>query len=289
MPLTRFSRVTEPPPLQIQRRDLDVLLRIHEFTLLTREQIQRLEFSPSTASACKRRLTLLYHNGYVGRLPLPIRNAYGAARAIYFLERAGEQALAHAGLIEERSERFRRPEAPGELFLHHRMDIADVRVAFTVAARLHGHALNWWDEAALRSRSAFRATGSGAHAAALLPDGYFTLGNGAAMDGFAVEVDRATVPEERMRRRYIAYGELAATGAYRGSLPCDSLRVLTIVTDGDATRRLGRLKRLCESVGGRSLFWFADRERLNAADVLEAEAWFVAGEDHGRTLPLSFC
>lgn len=285
MSLPRFNRAQRPPPLQIQRRDLAVLLRIREFGLLTREQIQHLEFSPSTVSACKRRLTLLYHNGYIGRLALPVRNAYGAARAVCFLERLGEQALVRAGLVEEPNERFRRPETPGELFLQHRMDIADVQVSFTVAARIHGYALVWWDEAMLRRSAAF--DGRGAPDRRLLPDAYFTLSDGTSMDGFAVEVDRATVPEDRMKRRFLAYGEVATSGVYRERLPCESFRVLTVVTATSATTRLQRLKTLCESVGGRSLFWFTDRTGVDAADILAEDNWSVAGAQELRSLALS--
>ena len=263
-----------------------MLLRIREFGLLTREQIQRLEFSPSTASACKRRLTLLYHNGYVGRLALPVRNAYGAARAVYFLEHLGERALVGTGLVEKTNERFRHPEAPGELFLQHRLDIADVRVAFTIASRIRGYVLVWWDEAILRRKAAFDVRGA-LDRHRLLPDGYFTLSDGLSIDGFAVEVDRATVPEERMRGRFLSYGELATSGAYRERLPADSFRVLTVVTVKNAPARLQRLKALCESVGGRSLFWFADRAGAGAADILSEDCWSVAGAQQRRSLALS--
>jgi hypothetical protein len=285
MSLPRFSRAPDPPAFLIQSRDLEILFHIQQFGLITRHQIQRLLFTPSTTSACKRRLTLLYHHGYVGRIALPVRNAYGAARAVYFLERLGQGALTGAGLIDETTERFRRPDAPGELFLHHRLDVADVRVAFTTAARSRGLALSWWDETKVRRSGGFDVTGKHDERR-LIPDGYFTLSDGTSMDGFAVEVDRATVPEDRMRRRFLSYGELASSGAYRDRLPCASLRVLTIVTERTAGTRLDRLRQVCEAIGGRSLFWFADAAALDG-DVLDDPAWLVSGERDPRRLPLS--
>lgn len=263
-----------------------MLLLVHQFGLLTRQQIERLAFTPSTSSACKRRLTLLYHNGYLGRLPLPIRNAYGATRAVYFLERPGERALGHAGLIDAEA-RSRRPYRPGELFLQHRLDINDVRVAFTLAARGHDYRLDWWDEDKLRRLRTFDVR-LGSEELRLIPDSYFTLGGGSGGDGFAVEVDRGTVPERHMLKRYLAYGEFTDSGAYQGRLPCQSFRVLTVVTGSKAAWRLGRLKTICESFGGRSLFWFTDRTRMDAADVLAERCWFVAGQESPRSLPLSF-
>lgn len=287
MALSRFLRAKQPPPLQIQPRDLNVLLRIHEFGLMTREQIQRLEFSAATASACKRRMTLLFHNGYVGRIALPVRNAYGAVRAVYFLERLGERALIHAGRIEESADRRRRPEHPGELFLQHRLDIADVRVAFETAARQRGYTLRWWDEAALRRSGAFGARNT-SDQQGLLPDGYFTLGDGTGMDGFAVEADRGTVSLGSMKRRFQLYGQFANSSANRGLLPCESFRVLTVITDPTARTRLDHLKTICESVGGRSLFWFTDSDAVHTADVLADDCWSVAGASGHRSLPLSF-
>lgn len=285
MPLTRFSRSPTPPAFQIQARDLSVLLGIRRFGLMTRQQIQRLLFTPSTASACKRRLTLLYHHGYVGRLPLPIRNGYGSVRAVYFIERFGERALATAGLIDEPSGRHRRPESPSEFFLQHRLDAADVRVAFTVAAEARQFALDWWDEGTVRRSGAFSISGA-SEGQRLIPDAYFTLGDGTGMDGFAVEVDRATVPEDRMRARFLSYGALAASGAYRDRLRCASFRVLTVVTDRAARTRLERLHQLCQAIGGRTLFWFTDGAALEG-DVLGDAVWLVAGERERSNLPLS--
>jgi hypothetical protein len=262
-----------------------VLHRIHDFELLTRQQIQRLEFTPTTTSTCKRRLTLLYHNGYIGRVALPIRNSYGAARAIYILERPGLRALIHSGLIET-CPGWGRFREPGELFLHHRIAIADVRVAFTRAADARRYTLTWWDERELRRRRTFdwRPQQDAVH---LLPDGFFMLSTESAADGFAVEVDRATVAMEKMRARYLAYAHFASRAGSHGALPCASFRVLTVVAAPDRRDRLAQLKRACEDIGGRSLFWFLDLAQWADGDVLGEACWAVAGDDCMRRLPLS--
>jgi hypothetical protein len=190
-------------------------------------------------------------------------------------------------VIETSSDRFRRPEPIGELFLQHTMDIADVRVAFTIAARARGYTLAWWDEATIRRKAAFDVRAA-PDRQRLLPDGYFTLSDGESIDGFAVEVDRATVPEERMRGRFLAYGELATSGAYRARLPAESFRVLTVITAKNVPTRRQRLQTLCESVGGRSLFWFTDHSGTSADDILSSLCWSVAGAAEPRSLALSF-
>lgn len=90
-----------------------------------------------------------------------------------------------------------------------------------------------------------------------------------------------------MRARIRAYGEWASSGAYRRKLPAASFRVLFAVTHyrRDASR-LERLKRWCEEADGGNLFWFVGRASLEG-DVLEDEAWLVAGEERPARLELS--
>ena len=286
--LPRFRRSASPPPICLTPRDLQILEWIHRCRFLTREQIQRLLFTPGAESSCKRRLTLLFHNSYVGRLFLPLRNAYGASRAVYYLHRAGVRLLAHTRRLEAGlTERPWREGEREEVFLSHTLDINEVRIAFTLACRQRGLKLEWLDERTLRRLDVRQRLRGPVTAAVILPDAYFTIGEGDAVDGFALEVDRGTVPERRMRARMTAYGEWAASGTYRRRLPAASLRVLFAITSWDRDgQRLAHLKRWCEEEGGRSLFWFVDGRHLAAADVLVDPVWLVAGRNEPLKLPL---
>lgn len=149
--LPRFRRSSQPPPMVVTERDLRVLEWVHECRFVTREQIQRLEFGPRSASSAKLRLTLLYHHGYLDRLFLPLPNAYGVSRAIYHLDQAGAHLLARAQRLEPVEMGWRRRDGErGEFFLAHTLDINDVRIAFTLACRRRGLQLEWLDERALR-------------------------------------------------------------------------------------------------------------------------------------------
>ncbi|MDI6872045.1 MAG: replication-relaxation family protein [Bacillota bacterium] len=271
-------------------RDLRIMEWLHECRFLTREQIERLEFGPGATSAAKRRLTLLYHNGYLGRLHLPLRDAYGASRAAYYLDRRGAQSL--AGVLRASLDELnwrRRDGEQEETFLAHTLDVNDVRIAFTLASRHHGLGLEWLDERALRRMDVLqRIKGAGGETATLLPDAYFTIGGVEGIDGFALEVDRGTVSERRMRARIRAYGEWATSGAYRRHLPAESLRVIFAVTGSRRGEdRLALLKRWCEEEGGRSLFWFTDGMQVAGEDILSAPVWQVGGRTGRVSLPLS--
>jgi hypothetical protein len=274
--------------MQVTDRDLRIMEWVHECRFLTREQVQRLEFGTGAASSCKRRLTLLYHHGYLGRVFLPLRDAYGASKAVYCLDQAGAHCLAQVqwrplGELDWR----RRNGLQEEFFLAHALDINDVRIAFTVACRGRGLELDWLDERALRRLQVLhRRRGRGGETVTLLPDAYFTITGPDCADGFALEVDRGTVPERRIRARVRGYGEWGTSGAYRSHLPSESLRVVFAVTDCTRdTRRLAHLKRWCEEEGGRTLFWFADRNGLEE-DVLAAPVWWVAGDEQRHRLAL---
>jgi hypothetical protein len=268
-------------------RDLLVLQFVAEYRFLTRDQIQRLAFGNLAESVCKRRLTLLFHHGILGRLYLPVPSAFGAARAVYYVDAAGARTLREHHLAEMAV--WRKRDAEREtLFLDHTLDINDVRIAAFTAARDHGLDLNWVEERTLRRDGALaRVRGRDGQQVVLLPDACFTLGRGAEADAFALEVDRATVSERRMRARMRAYGEWAASGAHRRRLQSDSFRVIFAVTDEKRdAKRLQRLKEWCEDERGGSLFWFVDREGLGA-DILSEPVWLVAGRDDRVKLTLS--
>src|SRR4030042_6993972 len=92
----RYRRAASPPPMQLTARDIRVVSLVHQMRFLTREQIQRLEFAPSTASYCKRRLALLYHHSYLERKFIPTPGSLGSTRAIYCLTSKGARLIAPA-------------------------------------------------------------------------------------------------------------------------------------------------------------------------------------------------
>jgi hypothetical protein len=184
---------------------------------------------------------------------------------------------------------WRPPEVESTaLFLAHTLDVNEVRIAFSLACAQRGLTLAWLDEATLRKQGVvLRLHNEASLETRLVPDGYLTIADNEGVDGFALEVDRGTVSEQRMRTRIRAYGQWATSGAYKQKLPAASFRAMFVVTDyrRDALR-LERLKRWCEEEGGGNLFWFLGRAGLEG-DVLGDAAWVVAGENEPARLELS--
>jgi hypothetical protein len=251
---------------------------------LTREQIQELLFSPSTASYCKRRLALLYHNAYLDRIYVPALNSFGSTKAIYTLAPKGASVVARDRKVDERELDWRARHNDRELyFMRHTLAINDFRIALTLGAQERGLSLTWTDERFLRRREMKDYVEDPKHRGrrlAVVPDGYFTLEGDGHIRAFALEVDRATVEEKPFKEKVRAYGEWKVTGTYERRYAIKSLRVLWVIADvtRDSTR-LERIKRWTEAEGGRSLFWFAMLDELTPESVLDGEVWQKAGSE----------
>jgi len=282
--LPRYKRAVSPPPMQLTARDVRILSAASDMRFLTREQVQELLFSPSTASYCKRRLALLYHNAYLDRIYVPALNSFGSTKAIYTLATKGASVVARDRKIDERELDWRARHNDRELyFMRHTLAINDFRIAVTLAAQERGLAVSWTDERALKRREMKDYVDDPKHQGrqlVVVPDGYFTVEQGRHKSAFAVEIDRATVEEKPFKEKVRAYGEWKVTGTYERRYAIKSLRVLWVIADvtRDSTR-LERIKRWTEAEGGRSLFWFAMLDDISPQTIIEAPVWQVAGRD----------
>jgi|CXWL01.1.fsa_nt_gi hypothetical protein len=280
--LPRYKRADQPPRMLLTPRDQDIIRWVYELRFATQEQIQQLLFTPSTASSCKRRLTLLYHNGYLDRRLLPLRSRFGANRAAYCLDKKGKDLLdaqTGSGLA---SIGWRSVDNDRELyFLEHLLATNDVRICATIAATEAGFDLAWTDERALKSstmRDLVTDPKNLQTKLAVIPDGYFQLATATSPLGFAVELDRGTVEEKPFKTKVRALGEWKTTGAYHSRFGTDSLRVLFVVAPNNRdARRLSRIKSWTEAEGGQNLFWFAELTDLSPRSIFSVPIWQVAG------------
>lgn len=286
--LPRYRRAEQPPAMQLTARDEEILSWVYELRFATQEQVQQLLFTPHTASSCKRRLTLLYHNAYLDRRLIPLRSRFGANRAAYCLDRRGAELLAFREKTGARVAWRPRDNDRELYFLEHTLSTNQVRICATIAARHLASDLVWTDERSLKSRTMRDLVADPKHAGerlAVVPDGYFQLTVDGSMSRFALELDRGTVEEKPFKAKVRALGEWKVTGAYRRRFGTDSLRVLFVVapTDRDP-RRLQRIKAWTEAEGGQSLFWFGDLTSLTPESIFRGNVWQVAGRSGSFTL-----
>lgn len=216
--LPRYKRAASPPPMQLTDRDEQIIEWVYQLRFATAEQIQALLFAEASASSCRHRLTLLYHNGYLDRRLLPLSSAFGANRAVYCLDRRGAELLSYRNKTGT-PVLWRPADNDRELyFLQHLVDSNDFRVSATLGAMKIGTNIDWLDERTLRTnamKQMVKDPRRQGQLLAVIPDGYFSLEDEGRRQGFALELDRSTVEEKRFRTKVRALGEWRVTGAYK--------------------------------------------------------------------------
>src|SRR5437870_75067 len=93
--LPRYRRASAPPRMVLTERDREILRQVYLFRMMTREQVERLLFPPehgqdhfTKTSKARKRLKLLYHHGFLERIPVPVGQGAWAWLPVYRLGRA---------------------------------------------------------------------------------------------------------------------------------------------------------------------------------------------------------
>jgi len=91
----------------------------------------------------------------------------------------------------------------------------------------------------------------------LIPDAMFKIRHGGQDHFFLLEIDKGTVAQKWMLKRYQAYYDWWKTGGHLQDFGITSVRILTVTT---SQKRMDNLMRACCEIkrGGRgsALFWF---------------------------------
>lgn len=280
--LPRYQRIGQPPRMVMTERDKEILRQIQAYRLMTREQIERLLFSengPTKTSQVRKRLKLLYHHGYVDRIPAPIRPGVWAWRPVYRLQRKGAEIIAAESKTKGVSywgqgfdRDYRRTEI-SFLFLEHILRINDVRIAITLNVQAKGYRIEKWiDDTALKGQQMKEYVEVEGEKVPFIPDGYFIVHLGDRRAHFFLELDQATMGHQRWKAKVSAYKTFVESGKYQERYQTRSLRVLTVTT---TPSRLENLKQTTESVGGDHLFWFTTIQQAISESVLSDPIWRV--------------
>lgn len=286
-----YKRVNAPPPMQLTERDREIILAVYEYRLLSAHQVEAL-FFPSTSdkvhsrrSACQRRLQLLYHHGFLDRLPQPVILGAGRSPFVYALDQAGAGLVAkYLGI--DRADIGWKPKYNelGAQFLDHSLAINDVRVVFQRLVEMGRlEAVEWTDEVALKAgerQDQVPYLMQGARVVRKYPDGYFTasLPHTEQQAHFFLEVDQGTMTNARWQEKVKAYHEFRQSGRSQKYYGTRNFRVLAVAP---GERRLANLKRATEQAGGDHYFWFTTQDKVNIwqPEAILAFVWAVAGKE----------
>lgn len=280
----------------VTERDRQILHLVYDFRVITREQVERLQFQPdggqdhfTKTSRLLLRLKLLFQNGYLEREPMPVRAGSWAWRPVYRLARKGAELVAtDLGLTAQELPYWGRSDVRGRhktelspLFLDHVLAINDIRIAVILAANERGYLVEKWvDDTHLKSETMRDYVTIDVRAGRrarvpVIPDAYFIVNLGNRRAHFFLELDRATMTNSRWKARALAYQEYVKSGKYHQRYQTTSLRILTVAP---TQRRLANLKRTTEEAGGGDRFWFTTLDRAASNAVLFLPIWKLAGD-----------
>lgn len=305
--LTRFERKLTPPPMRFQARDAEILHAIHAYDgMLARRQIKQIFWPQASVQAMERRLSLLYHTGYINMPNFEQRRIHpipepvvwlGWRGIIYVASQMGVELDPPNPVNENRLRRlekqareasFRWQREPRWSQLAHDIAVNDFRLAVEQAAN-HWPSLSlgeWVSEGEFFSNmdTVSVANKTQARKKGVRPDGFFVLidhlrqiDNSPAKARFLVELDNSTHPLNRFGRDKALPGlAYIRSSAYRQRFGFNSGRWLVVCK---SKARMVNLKRQTEKVLGKqaAVFLFATMEQITPNTVLNAPIWQRGG------------
>jgi Replication-relaxation len=212
---------------KLTKSDRVILKQVFDLRFVSGSQLTRLHFTDAdkpnadaaaNARTARRVLLRLVRLGVLNRLPRQVGGVRaGSAGFVYYLGLAGQRLATSYGWQPER--RLRRSQAPGTLFVRHRLQVAELHTRLIEFDRSRSIEL-----LELTAEPACWRTygGSGNLRQVLKPDSYVRLGVGDYEDSYFIEVDLATEGSRALSgqlQRYLDYYASGEEQAERGVFP----------------------------------------------------------------------
>jgi hypothetical protein len=174
----------------------------------------------------------------------------------------------------------RRPINPANIFLAHKVGVAEVFVRFTLMARQYGYTFDEWNIPKKKKEKDD-----------LIPDAVYVINTPEKPYRFLLEVDRGKETlvsakekkdlEEKFTKYRWYFLEQGGKSQYELEYGTRGGRVLIVA---QYPKRLQNIKALCEKLGGRTRYWFTTMDELKTHDVLYAPIWYKAGSQEAYSL-----
>lgn len=271
--LPRYKKAKAPPAMRLTDRDKRIVQWIYQFRFLTRDQIKLLEFSKGSMTACQRRLSLLFHNGYLSAIQKPVLNAYGSSKRAYCLSKKGKELISFTNDGKETAD-IKWNEKSNKIefyFLEHILAINDVRIAFTNAALNSDYEVNWipeWEIKAMKEK--VNDPENSGKTLPITPDSFFALTGKDKKACYFLEVDRATESNRRWRDKIRGYVEYVNSGSYYEKFKSKALRVLTVTTTPE---RMANLINTTKTVDNAYFFLFTTFSEVQENNPIFGNTW----------------
>ena len=304
----RFRRASDGPAFRVTDDDIEIIRHIARHRFLRSSHVAALV--GRSIDRTNDRLCHLYHAEYIDRprAQLDYYPTAGSAPIVYALADRGVRLLRERGDIGLSGIDWGRKNLEaGRPFIEHQLEIADFEVAAQLSAESSGYRyVNAGDivselpavaDANRGNPFALRVTVShqGArHEVGLVPDIAFTIDlKKRARRNFVAEIDRGTMPITRadfsqtsIERKLRSYLSAYVSRLFEQKFGWKHFRVLFVTSDDSRVRSMVNALQSIQPPGaaGSSLFLFASRDALRAADPLTAN-WRGVDGSLRRLLP----
>ena len=316
---SRFKRRQTPPPMRFQSRDGEIIQAIHKYDgVLARRQIKSLFWENVSVKTMERRLTLLYHNGFLNLPTLDQRRRNPISEPIVWLGWRGILFVAHQldinidDPVSSNENQLRKLEKnlrlqdihwqrePRWSQLGHDIAVNDFRFAIERATiKWPSVTLERWipegDFLRQMDTIEFEYKDQGGkirkRRKGVRPDGYFVLldhlrqiNNSPARARFLLEFDNGNHPLTRFGRdKAVPGAAYVRSRAYKQRFGFNSGRWL-VVCNGE--KRMHNLKAQTEKAVGvkASVFLFTTMDQIKAETVLNMPIWMRGGSNKVMSL-----
>jgi len=272
--LPRYKKAKNPPPMLLTGRDKRIVGWVYQLRFLTRDQIKLLEFKEGSMTACQRRLSLLYHNGYLSAVQKPVPTGWGSAKRVYCLSKKGKDLIAYTydGADLKDIKWNEKSNKVADFFIEHILAINDVRIAFTNSASASkDYQISWvpeWEIKAMKEK--VNDPENPNKTLPITPDSFFTLTGRDKKACYFLEADRATESNRRWRDKVRGYVEYVKSGRYYEKFKSKALRVLTVTTTPE---RMNNLINTTATVDNAYFFLFTTFKQIKENNVLFGNIW----------------
>jgi hypothetical protein len=265
--------------LRIQPRDVALIRDIASFYFLNTAQI--LALHPGSRRNLQKRLSMLFHLGYVERPLSQKENALPSDFLVYSLGKKGAfLAFADKRDIKTWAKRNAKISSPN---LAHALMVSQFRTVLTLGLQKRGGIISRWlqgydlkDELTLKSRTPD-----------IVPDAFFTVKLKDKQWHFFLEADRSTMSHHRFLAKMRAYWRWFAEKTYNAQLKIENFRVLTIA---NAEGRRDNLQTTAKDAdpkrSGSGLFLFACEKdySLQNPEAVLSSIWLSAKDNNKHSL-----
>jgi hypothetical protein len=294
---SKFIRHPEMYPLQLQKRDLEILFLVYDYRFIQSDQVVKL--IQGSERKILERLQKLFHHGYLERLcDRRIRTRAGSEKMVYTVtSQAAELLITELDIPPSKVNWASRNRSITERHIQHTLMIAKFRATMAlVPEKQTGVGLAFWKESRGVGQNADPELsdkvvipgGKGKDARGyIVPDSFFALDTPKLRYFFYLEADRSTMTTERYLKKLKAYWAWWKQGGSKKKHGVEHFRVLTVTRSYE---RRDNLKRIALAAspgkGGSAMFWFACEKDydVSAPESILGKIWVTAKDEERRSL-----